>query len=140
VTWSTDQGIGTTPPDVAEVAADAVRRLNHSTLETPQPATPGWSSPTDVSRVLGSVLLLVERLPQTLEQVGAALASQGQWLEDDRSAAGATDTVQDTLLSLERARLHLHTTVRALDRAVGDVEHLRIRYGISKAPDHELGL
>ena len=54
------------PQDHAETAAEAVRALNHATVRRGDPA--GYVWPADLDAVIAALQLLVERLPQALEQ------------------------------------------------------------------------
>jgi hypothetical protein len=58
----------------ADVAAEAVRALNHAT----QPWADGLTSPVDVYDTLGGLELLASRLPQALAQLQRFLAREQQ--------------------------------------------------------------
>ena len=58
---------------MAEVAAEAVRAVNHLTIAPPSLGAPGWEDVADLYRVLGEVCILVERLPQALDQIARHL-------------------------------------------------------------------
>lgn len=76
---------------VAQEAAEKVRELNHATLNAK-----GMSAP-EISRTVRHLLDLVERLPQTFEQLRDHLAMQqsvGQVrMEDGRDSTGPVATV-----------------------------------------------
>lgn len=57
------------PGAAAELAAEAVRTLNHLTLAPPSAGTPGWEDVTDLYRVLADVRVLTERHPQAIYQL-----------------------------------------------------------------------
>jgi hypothetical protein len=56
-----------TPAQLADVAAEAIRSLNHATL--PADREEGWEFPADAYSVVGNLGTLVMRLPQALEQL-----------------------------------------------------------------------
>jgi hypothetical protein len=62
------------PRDHAEVAAEAIRALNHATLRFGDLA--GYVWPSDVDGVIAELQLLAERLPQALAQAREWLAEQ----------------------------------------------------------------
>jgi hypothetical protein len=66
------------PVDHAEAAAEAIRALNHATLEVGRPD--GYEWPADVDAVIAALTVLAQRLPQALTQAA-------RWLER-ASAAG----------------------------------------------------
>lgn len=66
-----DQG----PGAIAELAADALRTVNHLTLAPPSPRTRGWEDVGDLYRVLGELGVLTERLPQAIDQLARHLES-----------------------------------------------------------------
>jgi hypothetical protein len=57
-----------TPPQISNAAAEEVRALNHRTLDPKAFAQPG-----DVSDVVNALMVLVQRLPQALQQAEAGL-------------------------------------------------------------------
>ena len=103
--------------EMAEQAADAVRGLNHLTLDAGS-----LRKPSEVYRVLGSLEAMVARLPQAFAQLDGLLA---QWVEDDLvniddgefagdpAAAGATASVYLT----EEAPPAITRLQEAIDRA-----------------------
>jgi hypothetical protein len=64
----------TTPQELAEAAAAAIRGLNHSTL----PSREELAYPADVSEVVGSLDALAGRLPQLYRQLGAWLEREAE--------------------------------------------------------------
>lgn len=86
-----------TPAQHAHAAAEAVRSLNHAT-RWPY----GYENPTEVDAVLGELLVLVDRLPQALDQARRWLAgadSAGTVGHDhDEDVATAVDTAGRQLL------------------------------------------
>jgi predicted TPR repeat methyltransferase len=63
------------PAQWAEQAAEAVRRLNHATITI---AAEGYRVPGDVDATLANLQVLVERLPQALEQMTRWLERQAR--------------------------------------------------------------
>ncbi len=61
------------PGAAAEMAAEAVRTLNHLTLVPPSVGTPGWEDVADLYRVLTELRVLTGRLPQAIGQVARHL-------------------------------------------------------------------
>lgn len=59
-----DQRATVPPVAYAAEAAEAVRRLNHAT----QAPGPDWEYPSHAYSVVGSLLMLAQRLPQAIEQ------------------------------------------------------------------------
>ena len=72
----------TTPADTARAAAEAIRQLNHETLRA------GSMTAPEISRTVSALVDLVDRLPQTFEQLSSHLARElaaGQVrMEDER--------------------------------------------------------
>jgi hypothetical protein len=104
----------------AEQAAEAVRSLNHATLD------PQVISPTDVYAIVGSLTRLVRYLPQALSQLQRAADG---W--DDRLAADCMVDDPQTALSrleiaLSSARGLLVAAGSALDQAHNASSHLYI--------------
>ena len=77
----------------AEQAAEATRTLNHLTLAPPAERTPGWEDLADVYAIVGQLRLLVERLPQALDQLARAL-------EDAAVVYGTDDGTDPTEVAL----------------------------------------
>lgn len=94
------------PVAVAELAAEAVRALNHLTLAPPSPGTPGWEDVTDLYRVLAEVCILTERLPQAIGQLARHLEHPvGDGYRCDSDATGGPDAlVARAVKSLVAAR------------------------------------
>ena len=114
------------PGVAAEEAAEAVRVLNHLTLSPPSVGAPGWEDVADLYRVLTEVRVLVERLPQAIDQVSRHLC--GPIGSGYRCDAG-TDEPPDVLVesavgALGRARSALDGVGRDLGGAQGALAHL----------------
>lgn len=113
------------PGAAAELAAEAVRAVNHLTLAPPARTSPGWEDVGDLYRVLGEVRVVIDRLPQALGQLAGHL---------DRSADGygadaGTDeepaaVVAAAVLELEDAQVVLRQAGGHLNAAQSAVAHL----------------
>lgn len=57
------------PASAAALAAEALRAVNRLTIAAPAPGVPGWEEVGDLYRVLGELCLVVDRLPQAMEQL-----------------------------------------------------------------------
>ena len=66
------------PVEHTAAAAEAVRALNHATLN-PDTRSGGYVWPSDVDVVIGALEQLAQRLPQALTQAGC-------WLEREQTA------------------------------------------------------
>lgn len=124
------EGIGGPAPDVdvhqaAELAAEAVRALNHLT------GSPGaLEYPSDVHRILGSLNVLTARLPQLLGQLTLFLGRQheaGNVVADYGKYAGRTDaavttTVQELAQAVRHAQ-HLHDALAAAQTACSGLSY-----------------
>ncbi|WP_045562764.1 hypothetical protein [Streptomyces sp. FxanaA7] len=116
-----------TPSEIASEAAEQVRALNHRTLDTKVFAQPG-----DVSDVANGITTLLERLPQTLEQLEAGLT---QLHHDGRirlDAKPLAETSQQDILhevvtvtsALSEARRLLRQAHEAMREAAGPASHM----------------
>lgn len=104
-----------TPAQLADDAAEAIRSANHATLTSPRE---GWEFPSDAYDVVGALLVMVQRLPQLLEQTGAhvqQLADEGH-VRSDRGGNGA-DEVAAALDAIGRASADAVAMAAALDTA-----------------------
>ena len=75
-----------TPAGAAEVAAEAIRALNHLTLGAPSAGSPGWEGVEDIYRVIGELRIIADRLPQVCDQLVAGLqrlGEQREWCADE---------------------------------------------------------
>ncbi|MDH6122002.1 CHASE3 domain sensor protein [Kitasatospora sp. GAS204A] len=111
----------TDPAKAARDAAEAIRKLNHATLNN------AVSAPM-VSSITQALLQLVDRLPQTLEQLGQQL-KQRQAEDAIRMDTGEkpADAVADVLAALEDALLDLGDLSNALHRAASPLFHMAAR-------------
>jgi len=77
--------------DSARIAAEAIRQLNHDTLNVKEMTAP------EISRVVSSLAELVDRLPQTFDQLAdhlkRQLAADAVRMEDERDPAAPVDQV-----------------------------------------------
>jgi len=87
-----------TPTTTARAAAEAIRELNHLTLNAPSMSAP------EISSAVSALADLVDRLPQAFEQLAHHLEKQLQAgavrMEDDRDPAAPVD---QALTGLRRA-------------------------------------
>jgi hypothetical protein len=113
------------PGAVAELAAEALRAVNHLTLVPPSPATPGWEDIGDIYRVLGEVRVLVDRLPQALGQLADHLTSSADAYETD-AATNATPAavVAAAVAGLRSAQECFYLAGFDLGAAQSEVSHL----------------
>lgn len=90
------------PLGLAAGAAEALRAVNHLTMATPTKGTVGWEGVGDVYRLVGELSLLVDRLPQALDQITLAL----RYAENDGRLRGddcAFDSVEGLVAGSVRA-------------------------------------
>jgi hypothetical protein len=66
-----------TPVGAARAAVDAVGLLGALTVEPPAAGMPGWDDVTDLTRALGHLRVLAERLPEVLAQLARHLEAPG---------------------------------------------------------------
>jgi hypothetical protein len=113
------------PAEVAERAAEAVRSLNHLTLAPPTPANVGWEHVGDLYRVMTEVRILVERLPQALDQLAGHLGRSVETYETDACTdLGPGSLVAGAVSALDAAHYCIGEAARHLDVAQGAVSHL----------------
>jgi hypothetical protein len=115
------------PGAAAGMAAEALRAVNRLTLAAPSSGAPGWEEVGDLYRVLGELCLVVDRLPQAIEQLARHLrdpAGAGWY----RADAGTRDTperlVASAAASLGAARADTRQVSRQLAAAHSAVAHL----------------
>jgi len=131
---------GTTPAQWADQAGEAVRALNHATIWADDAR--GYQFPADVDATLANLQVLIDRLPQALEQMGRWLdreASAGRVGYDDlrdgdgypvqapreEAAAWGATTVRDRLIpALDAAAASLDVVGAELARARAYSSHL----------------
>lgn len=118
------------PGPTAEMAAEAVRTLNRLTMVAPAPGALGWEDVADLYRVLAEVRILVERLPQALDQLARHLQRPGG--EGYRCDGGTTTTPDDLIAyavdALGVAQGGLTRAGRELAEAQSAVAHLAPRH------------
>jgi hypothetical protein len=113
----------------AELAAEAVRALNHLTLAPPSAGTPGWEDLTGLYRVLTELRILTERLPQAIDQLARHL---GRPIGGGYRCDAGTDESPEALVAgavgaLETASIALQGAGRDLSVAQGALAHLAPR-------------
>jgi hypothetical protein len=121
----------------ADAAAEAVRALNHLTIRPPAPTTRGWEDLADVYAVIGSLRVLLDRLPQALDQVARAIERPGVGYasdNDDQPAVLAARTVGH----LHQGAANLTAVRAALEGAHGALSHLYVERHLA-AVDGEAG-
>lgn len=121
------------PGAAAELAAEAVRALNHLTLAPPSARTPGWEDVTDLYRVLTEVRILTERLPQAIDQLARHLDGP---IGPGYRCDACTDESPEALVAgavgaLETACFALHDAGRAIGVAQEALAHLAPPDGVS---------
>ena len=118
------------PGATADMAAEAVRTLNRLTMVAPSPGEPGWEDVADLYRVLVEVRIVVERLPQALDQLARHLQRPGG--EGYRCDGGTTATPADLIAyavdTLAVAQGRLTRAGRELAEAQSAVAHLAPRH------------
>lgn len=116
-----------TPPAIASEAAEQIRQLNHRTLDPK-----AFTQPGDVSDVANAIATLVQRLPQTLQQMEAGLLTleerEAIRLDDVREGSASqkdiSDRVSAVLSALRDAREDLERAHTALQRATSPLSHM----------------
>jgi hypothetical protein len=115
------------PGDAVGLAAEALRAVNRLTIAAPSPGVPGWEEVGDVYRVLGELCLVVDRLPQAIDQLSRHLeraAEAGCY----RADAGTRDTperlVANAAASLGAAQADVWQAGSQLAAAHSAVAHL----------------
>jgi hypothetical protein len=103
-----------TPAQLADVAAEAVRALNHET----QTQQADWEYPGDAYSVVGSLQMLVQRLPQLYGQIADHIRqlAEGEHIRHDRGGDVAAE-VAAALDALGRAADDAVAMTAALDSA-----------------------
>ena len=97
---------------VAQIAAEAIRVLNHATMPSR-----GLSEPATVCAVLGQLAAAAHRLPQLCGQLSGWLRQQNAAGQLAHPAEGLPGAVHDALTCLDRAALDATYLGEALDAA-----------------------
>lgn len=120
------QGV-TGPVAAAELAAEALRTVNHLTMGAPSSGVPGWEEVGDIYRLLGEVRVLADRLPQVLGQLARHLerpAGVGSYKSDAGTSESPERLVATAVLALEGAQHHVGEAGSYLSAAQTAVAHL----------------
>lgn len=110
-----------TPPQIAALATDAVRAVNHRTISPLIPGEPGWQWASDIYKVLGSLASLAPSLGQLCDQLARALTTadvqdrltvdpETPWDSTTGAVAAAADALRD-------ARQAAHSLAHAIEQA-----------------------
>lgn len=115
------------PAELADEAAEAVRVLNHATMQ--KRVGGGWEYPSDAYDVIGDLSLIAMRLPQVLRQTGLFI---DEFANDGRLGvdAGGTDVAgmqSDLGAALEDAMNAAAVLTKALMLAHNVSSHLTYR-------------
>jgi len=104
------------PADLASAAAEAVRGLNHATLNT---GRTGWEYPSDAYEVIGGLDQMARGLPQALQQVSRLLfeLDADGHVRSDHGPAAVSEEVLTARTALRAASLATEQLVSALGRA-----------------------
>lgn len=114
------------PCDAAEQASRAIRMLNHLTLRPPEPGSSGWVGPAAIYRIVAELSLLVERMPQALDQLARHLENMdGALVHDERPDVAANEAVASVVDSLRDASFECGAVGGELRTALRRLAHLR---------------
>lgn len=110
-----------TVPLLADLAAEAIRVINHRTLEHE-----GYLWPSDLDATIGALHTLAERLPQLLQQAETWLdwAIREGKLGDDRTGAQPSVTVEHAQMDLHDALIEAGRLAAALKKARSATSHM----------------
>lgn len=116
-----------TPSAIASEAAEQIRQLNHRTLDPK-----AFTQPGDVSDVANALAVLVQRLPQAIQQLEAGLDALYERdairLDDmDPRAVSANELcsrVSGVLSAFRDSRDDLERVHADLSRATGPLSHM----------------
>ncbi|WP_030390470.1 hypothetical protein [Streptomyces sp. NRRL S-241] len=117
-----------TPGELATEAAEAIRALNHRTLDKAS-----YENPAEVGAAAYALRMLVERLPQTLDQLRTGLlwfGAENTIRMDD--GTDPRDAVAECSASLLVARQHLQGLLDELALVSARTSHMGGHW-----PDHE---
>jgi len=111
-----------TPAALADQAAEAIRALNHATINY---RGNGYVYPANVNDVLANLATLGQRLPQALDQAQAWLERQDKaGLLGHDTLGTATSTIDQIAAHLEEAGAHAERLATSLDAAAQGASHL----------------
>ncbi|MCZ7537898.1 MAG: hypothetical protein M5T61_19520 [Acidimicrobiia bacterium] len=115
------------PGAAAGMAAEALRAVNRLTIAAPSPGTPGWKEVGDLYRVLGELCLVVDRLPQAVDQLRRHLersAAAGRFRADAGTRDNPERLVASAAASLGAAQADARQVGSQLAAAHSAVAHL----------------
>lgn len=115
------------PGAAAEMAAKALRVVNHLTIGAPSTGVPGWEGVGDLYRVLSEVRVLTDRLPQVLGQLARHLerpAGACSYKTDAETSETPERLVAAAVLALEGARQDVGEASCHLNAAQMAIAHL----------------
>ncbi|MCX5000900.1 hypothetical protein [Streptomyces longwoodensis] len=118
-----------TPPQIADTASEEIRALNHLTLTNIEQVYPQPATVSDTATALG---LLLQRLPQTLDQLeaGLQLLDRSGKIRLDTKPLGATldeDIAQEVASvssALAETRRLLRRAATSMADATGPLSHM----------------
>lgn len=109
-----------TPSQIGNAAAEEIRALNHRTLDPK-----AFTQPGDVSDVANAIGTLMQRLPQTLQQMEAGLrelAERGAVRMDD--GTDVEDRVEAALVWLAATREQVGLASSEFQKATSPLSHM----------------
>ena len=115
------------PGAAAEMAAEALRAVNHLTIGAPSSGAPGWEDVGDLYRVLGELRVLTDRLPQVLGQLARHLerpAGLGGYKADASASESPACLAAAAVLALDAAQHLVAEVGRHLNAAHSAVARL----------------
>lgn len=116
------------PGMAAELAAEALRRVNRFTLVVPARGVSGWESVSDLYRVLGELRVLADRMPQAFDQLGRHLerpADEGSSYKSDSGTSESPESlVASAVVALKDAERDVRQVGVNLNAAQSAVAHL----------------
>jgi hypothetical protein len=103
-----------TPAQHADNAAEAVRAINHATL---QQSSNGWQYPGDAYSTVGNLSQMAMMLPQALEQIERLIVdlNESGHLHSDKDRL--EHDLDETVRGLEEAQIAANKLYGALNRA-----------------------
>jgi hypothetical protein len=99
-----------TPAQLAADAAEAVRALNHATLDAPPRL--GWEFPSDAYSTVAGLSLAAMTMPQAFDQIGALIEAL------DGSLTSSKGPVDDDVIAVYAALADATDAARTLHQAL----------------------